>query len=206
MQSKRIAFYCRVSTKGQTTANQVHQLRNWWDRAQDTPGWEQAEHAPAHLYEDVSSGAKDSRPGLKALNEALFQREVNVVVVTALDRLARSVAHMSKLTKEWDALGVVLVSLREGFDTSTPTGRAFVQMATVFAELERSLIAERVQAARARAKAEGRHIGRKPIDPQRRRELKDMLRAGVPQREIALRLDIGKGTVSDYARRFKEAV
>lgn len=209
MQTKRVAFYVRVSTKQQTVDNQIHQLTQYYERALGTPGWENAELAEdeeyGHVFRDVGSGAKDSRPALRALNAAAAQRRVNTVLVVGLDRLARSVRHMANLMHDWDAQGVQLVSLREAVDTRTPAGRAFAYTSAIFAELERGLINERVQTARARAKEQGRHIGRQPIDPQRRRELKDMLRAGVPQREIAARLDVGKGTVSDYAKRLKEA-
>jgi len=88
----------------------------------------------------------------------------DVVLVWASDRLARSVKHFLEVLDELSRLNVEFISFRENLDTGGPLGRAFIVIISAIAELERNLIIERVRAGVRRARLEGRHIGRKPLE------------------------------------------
>ena len=117
-------------------------------------------------------------------------------MVVRLDRLARSLAHMAALGEELRALDVELVSLTEGIDTATPTGRALFGMSGVFAQLEADLIRERTKAGVAAARRRGKRVGRPPVLDARQRARVLRLRAsGKSLREVARLVGCGVGTV-----------
>lgn len=150
----RVAIYARVSTldKGQDVTMQTHELREYASNRR----WE-----IAGTYTDKGiSGSKESRPDLNRMIADAKQRKFDAVVVWKLDRLGRSLKHLVTLLADLDALGIALVSLRDGFDMTTPGGRAMFGMCAVMAEFERALICERVRAGMAHAKAKGRKLGR----------------------------------------------
>ena len=124
-------------------------------------------------YTDKVSGAKARRPGLDEMMADARRGRFDVVVVWASDRLARSVKHFLEVLDELNHLHVEFVSFREQIDTGGPLGRAIIVIIGVVAELERSLIVERVRAGMRRAKLEGRHIGRKPLELDRIGILRD---------------------------------
>ncbi len=150
----RIAIYARVSTvgNGQSPEMQLRELREYCERR----GW-----SLAGEYVDVGiSGAKDSRPELNRLLADAHRRHFDAVVVWKFDRFARSVSHLLRALETFRALGVEFVSLSEQVDTSTPTGKMVFTVLGAVAELERSLIAERVRAGLRNAKAKGKVLGR----------------------------------------------
>ena len=155
---KTAALYLRVSTVDQHPETQLHDLR--------------ALAAQRHFeivaeYTDRISGTKARRPGLDELLRDARRGRFQVVVVWASDRIARSVRHFLEVLDELNHLNVEFVSFRENLDTGGPLGRAVVIIIGAIAELERNLIVERVRAGMRRAKLEGRHIGRKPLDLDR---------------------------------------
>src|SRR5262249_8891290 len=157
---KRAVLYLRVSTQDQTTANQERELQAVAERA----GWQIVK-----LYKDHGiSGAKgrDKRPAFDALHKAAVRREVDVVMAWAVDRLGRRPRDVISFLSEIHAAGVDLFLHQQGLDTTSPAGRALFQMMGVFAEFERSMIAERVRAGLKRAKAEGKQLGRPRIAPE----------------------------------------
>ncbi len=175
LRNRALAFYARVSTAAQNVQMQLEPLRAYALRAE----------APAVEFvdEDVS-GASRSRPQLDALLAAARRGEIATVVVWKFDRMARSVAHLSSLLNEFDALGVAFVSLTESVDTSTPAGRMLFHVLAAVAEFERDLIRERVAAGMRHARGQGRAIGR----PRLRLDRDELLRlrdAGLSVREIA---------------------
>ncbi|MHB8539818.1 MAG: recombinase family protein [Candidatus Acidiferrales bacterium] len=112
-------------------------------------------------YVDLGiSGAKDSRPELNQLMADAHRRKFDAVVVWKFDRFARSVSHLLRALETFNALGVGFVSLSESLDTSTPAGRMVFTVLGAVAELERSLIAERVRAGLRNARARGKRLGR----------------------------------------------
>ena len=147
-QTKRAALYLRVSTDQQTTENQRRELQGVAKRR----GW-----TIVHTYEDAAiSGAKgrDKRPGLDRMMKDAARGRFDLVMVWAVDRLGRSTATVAPVMAELGDLGIGFYADKEGMDATTAHGRAMLQMASVFAELERAMIVERVNAGMARAKAE----------------------------------------------------
>jgi DNA invertase Pin-like site-specific DNA recombinase len=114
-------------------------------------------------YTDTICGAKARRPGLDAMMRDGRRGQFDVVLVWASDRIARSVRHFLEVLDELNRLNIEYISFREQLDTGGPLGRAVVVIIGAIAELERSLIIERVRAGMRRAKLEGRHIGRKAL-------------------------------------------
>ena len=106
------------------------------------------------------SGTKDSRPELNKLMADAHRRRFDAVVVWRFDRFARSVSHLLRALENFKALGIEFVSLSEQVDTSTPTGKMVFTVLGAVAELERSLIAERVKAGLRNARAKGKRLGR----------------------------------------------
>jgi DNA invertase Pin-like site-specific DNA recombinase len=109
------------------------------------------------------SGASDSRPELNRLMADASRRRFDVVAVWKFDRFARSVSHLLRALETFRALGIEFVSLSESIDTSTPTGKMVFTVLGSVAELERSLIGERVRAGLRNAKARGMRLGRPPL-------------------------------------------
>jgi DNA invertase Pin-like site-specific DNA recombinase len=183
----RAALYARVSTahNGQDPEVQLRELREYCTRR----GWEIAgEYVDAGI-----SRAKDSRPELNRLMGDAHRRRFDAVVVWKFDRFARSVSHLLRALETFKALGVEFVSLSEQVDTSTPTGKMVFTVLGAVAELERSLIAERVKAGLRNARAKGRRLGRPRVDVDSPRIA--VLRAqGRSWREISTKTGISKGT------------
>ena len=184
----RVGLYARVSTvgNGQSPEMQLRELREYCARR----GWQIAgEYVDAGI-----SGAKDSRPELNRLVADAHRRRFDSVVVWRFDRFARSVSHLLRALETFKALGIEFVSLSEQVDTSTPTGKMVFTVLGAVAELERSLIAERVRAGLRNARAKGRRLGRPRVAVDAYKVV--ALRAkGQSYASIALALGVGEGTV-----------
>lgn len=157
--TRRAALYLRVSTDDQTTANQERELQQVAARA----GWD----IVAVFRDEGISGSKgrDRRPGLDAMLKDATRRKFDVVAAWSVDRLGRSLQDLVAMLSEIHAAGVDLYLHQQAIDTTTPAGKAMFQMMGVFAEFERSMIRERVKSGMARAKAQGKRLG-KPAVPQ----------------------------------------
>jgi len=151
---KRAALYLRVSSLDQHPETQLYDLRQMAAQR----GYEIVKE-----YTDRISGVKARRPGLDELMRDARRGRFDVVLVWASDRIARSVKHFLEVLDELNRLNIEFVSFREQIDTGGPLGRAIVVIIGAIAELERSLIVERVRAGMRRARLEGRHIGRNPL-------------------------------------------
>jgi DNA invertase Pin-like site-specific DNA recombinase len=150
----RVAIYARVSTTnhGQDVSMQTRELRQF----AKARGW-----TVAGEYIDAGvSGAKDSRPELNRLMAEAHKRRFDVVCVWRFDRFARSVSHLLRALETFKALGIDFVSYSEQMDTSTPAGKMVFTVLGAVAELERSLIVERVRAGLRNARAKGKRLGR----------------------------------------------
>jgi DNA invertase Pin-like site-specific DNA recombinase len=161
---KRAALYMRVSTVDQHPETQLLDLRQM--------AAQRGYQVIAEITDRIS-GVKARRPGLDELMRDARRGKFDVVLVWATDRLARSTRHFLEVLDELNRLGVEYISLRENIDTGGPLGRAIIVIVSAVAELERSLIVERVRAGMRRARLEGRHIGRKPLDLDREAILRD---------------------------------
>jgi DNA invertase Pin-like site-specific DNA recombinase len=141
--------------------------------------------------EKVSSVAQRAE-----LDAALdYAREGDALVVTKLDRLARSVAHLVAIGEKLDAKGVSLKVLEQAIDTSTPTGRLMFNMLGAIAQFERELMLERQREGVAKAKLEGKYRGRAPTARAKAAEVRRLCGEGVGATEIARRLGIGRASV-----------
>ena len=179
----RAALYARVSTADQTTENQLDELR----RYVQARNWQPVE------YTDTISGAKDRRPALDRLLKDARRRKVDVVVCWRLDRLGRNLKHLITLLDELQALGVAFVSLAEGIDATTPAGKLQMHILGAIAEFERARIAERVKAGLARAKQNGKRLGR-----PRSTGLVVELQAGLTVRQAAKKWGVSKSTAARW--------
>jgi len=189
----KIAIYARVSTtNGQDPELQLRELREYCQRR----GWQVVTE-----YVDVGiSGAKEKRPHLDKLVADAHRRRFDAVVVWRFDRFARSVSHLLRALETFRALGVEFVSLSEQVDTSTPTGKMIFTVLGAVAELERSLIAERVRAGLRNARAKGRRLGRprKAVDAAR---VAQMRAQGASWRAIGAALRVAPRTAFVAAQR-----
>jgi DNA invertase Pin-like site-specific DNA recombinase len=130
-----------------------------------------------------------------------FLREGDVLVVTKLDRLARSVVHLGDIISTLEAKGVGLRIVAMGVDTSTPTGRLMVNVLASVAQFEREMMLERQREGVARAKAAGKYKGRKPTARAKAGEIEALRAEGQTMGEIASRLGIGKASVHRVLQR-----
>lgn len=183
---KRAILYMRVSTVDQHPESQLHDLRELS---------RQRGYEIVHEYNDRISGTKAKRPGLDELMRDARRGRFDVVLVWACDRLARSTRHFLEVLDELSHLNIEFVSYRENLDTSGPLGRAIVVIIGAIAELERNLIVERVRAGMRRARLEGRHIGRRPLDIDRAAVLRHRAH-GQSLSQIATTFTISRATVS----------
>jgi DNA invertase Pin-like site-specific DNA recombinase len=183
---RRAAPYARVSTLEQSPENQLHAIRPY----SAARGWVIAEEFVDHGV----SGAKDRRRALDRLLKAARARQVDVIVVTKLDRLARSTHHLVTIAQELAALGVDLVVVDQQIDTTTPSGRLLFHVLAAIAEFERDLIRDRVKAGLDRARAKGVRLGR-PSARVAEDELASLWRAQLPLAEIARRMGASRSTI-----------
>ncbi len=187
----RVALYGRVSTTtGQDPQMQLRELREYADRR----GWQVAgEYVDAGV-----SGTKDSRPELNRLMTDAHRRRFEIVAVWKFDRFARSVSHLLRALETFKALGIEFVSLSEQVDTSTPTGKMVFTVLGAVAELERSLIAERVRAGLRNARAKGKRLGRPRVAVDAR-QIARLRALGLSWAKIGERLGVSEGTVRNVA-------
>lgn len=181
------ALYARVSTTDQTCENQLIELRQYCQAR----GW----RVWREFVDAGVSGSKDRRPALDALLADARRRRFDVVLCWRLDRLGRNLRHLVMTLEELQELGVGFVSLGEGIDLGTPAGRLQLHVLAALAEFERSRIQERVRAGLARAKAEGRRLGR-PVAPVPLEKLETV--AGLSVREGARKLRVSRSTLQRW--------
>lgn len=192
MEIQRVALYARVSTADQTTnPAQLEALREFATRR----GWQVVQEVA-----EVGSGAK-TRPKRARLLEAARRREFDAVLVYKLDRWGRSLADLVVTLQELTELGVAFVSLSDAIDMSTPSGRAFAGMLSVFASFERDLIRDRVRSGLERARKAGTTFGRPaptragwPAQAKAER-IRELAAEGVSKRSIATQLGLHRTSV-----------
>ena len=190
---KRAAFYVRVSTIDQHPETQLRELREYAKNRGLTIAGEYVDHG--------FGGAKARRPALDRMLEDARRCRFDTLIVWSCDRLARSTKHFLQVLDELDSCGVQFVSLREAFDTSGALGRAFLGIVAVLGEMERALLIERVRSGMARARSEGRQIGRARLDVNREQVIQDR-RSGMSLTQVAKRHNISRASV---CRLMKEA-
>jgi DNA invertase Pin-like site-specific DNA recombinase len=184
----RVAIYARVSTSNGQQSPEM-QLRELGDYCQRR-GWElTGEYVDAGI-----SGTKEKRPELDRLMQDAHCRRFDAVVVWKFDRFARSVSHLLRALETFKVQGIEFVSFSEQMDTSTPAGKMVFTVLGAVAELERSLIVERVKAGLRNARAKGKCLGRpkKILDTRRIAALRAK---GIGWKRIAAEMGVGVGTI-----------
>jgi DNA invertase Pin-like site-specific DNA recombinase len=186
---KRVAIYLRVSTGGQSTRNQRRELEAIAGRS----GWQIVQ-----VFEDAGiSGAKgrDKRPGLDSMMKAVNAKEFDMVAAWSVDRLGRSLTDLLAILQALHDKGVDLFLHQQGLDTSTTAGRAMFQMLGVFAEFERGIIRERVNAGLARAREKGTTLGRPRTTLAIERRIRGLRAKGMGILKIGRTLGVGTSVV-----------
>jgi len=180
---KHVAIYVRVSGKSQDTASQEPELKSWAER----------QNLPVIWYRDKFTGKSMDRPGMVKLLSSLGAGRVSAVVVWRLDRLGRTAKGLTALFDDLVNRKVNLVSLRDGFDLSTPAGRLMANVLASVAAYETEIRAERVIAGQAAAREKGKHLGRRP-------GIRTRLKVTPEQEQLVKRLKAEGRGVSAIAR------
>jgi DNA invertase Pin-like site-specific DNA recombinase len=170
---------------------QIRELREYCKRR----GWK----ITCEYVDQGFSGTKESRPELDRLMAEAQLRRFDAIVVWKFDRFARSLSFLLRALDTFRALGVEFVSLSEQIDTSLPAGKMIFAVLGAVAELERSLIAERVRAGLRNARAKGKTLGR----PRKRIDLEEINRlrsAGSSWRAVGSALGVSAATAFCFAR------
>jgi DNA invertase Pin-like site-specific DNA recombinase len=188
---RKAAIYARVSTPDQHVESQIYDLR-------DLAG--KRGYTVIREFQDRGvSGSKSKRAGLDAMLASARRREFDVLLVAAFDRIARSTKNFLEIVDELNELGIEFVSAREAIDTSGPMGRMFITLVGSIAELERSLITERIRAGMRRARLEGQRLGRAPLDIDHDALVRDRL-AGMSLTKVAKKYGISRASVVRFVR------
>jgi DNA invertase Pin-like site-specific DNA recombinase len=187
--TKRVALYLRVSTGEQDVTNQRLEL----EAAATRHGWQVVQ---VFADEGISgSKGKDQRPGFAALHAGIARKDFEMVAAWSVDRLGRSLQDLVGFLADLKAKGLDLYLHKQGLDTSTPSGRMMFGMLSVFSEFERAMIQERTRAGLARARAQGKRLGRPPLDEKIKAKVRRARARGDSVRTIARDLKIGVASV-----------
>jgi DNA invertase Pin-like site-specific DNA recombinase len=189
---KRAVLYLRVSTVDQHPETQGIDLREFARQRGYIIHEEYVDHGV--------SGTKVRRPALDRLLKDAHHRRFDAVLVWSCDRLARSTKHFLQVLDELNELGIQFLSHREAIDTDGALGRAIVVIISAIAELERSLIVERVRAGMRRAKLEGRRIGRTPLDVDHAALVRDRL-SGMSLTHVAKKYGLSRASVVRFVHK-----
>jgi DNA invertase Pin-like site-specific DNA recombinase len=144
------------------------------------------------------SGAngRDGRPAFDSMCKGAVRRDFDVIMAWSVDRLGRSLQHLVTFLSEIHSKGVDLYLHQQGIDTTTPAGKAMFQMCGVFAEFERAMIQERVKSGLARARAQGKTLGRPKVKASVEKAVLAARASGTGKRKISKQLGIGVSTVN----------
>lgn len=189
----RVGLYLRVSTSGQTVENQRIDLQ----RVAEQRGWQIVETYIDHGI----SGAKgrDKRPAFDKLAKDAAHGKLDVVAAWAIDRIGRSLTHVAAFMAELQEQRVALYLHEQNVDGTTSSGRAMLGMASVFAAFERDITIERINSGLARARAQGKQLGRPKVSAKTEDKIRDMLAKGTGKLKIARTLRVGVSTVQRVA-------
>jgi DNA invertase Pin-like site-specific DNA recombinase len=188
---KKAAIYARVSTPDQHLEAQLYDLRDLAAKR---------DYTVIREFEDRGvSGSKSKRAGLDAMLSSARRREFDVLLVAAFDRIARSTKNFLEIVDELNELGIEFVSAREAIDTSGPMGRMFTALVGSIAELERSLITERIKAGMRRVRLEGGRLGRAPLNIDHDALVHDRL-AGMSLTSVGKKYGVSRASVVRFVR------
>jgi len=176
--------YARVSTLDQNLDLQIAELKK---------------NNCEKIYKEKISGKNDNRPQLKKMLD--YIREGDTVVVTKLDRLARSTKDLLNIAEDIENKGADLEVLNINLDTGTPTGKLMLTMLAAIATFEREIMLERQREGIQAAKSQGKYKGRKPVTIERLLNVQELIKEGLSVNKATQEVDIAKGT---YYKAIKE--
>jgi len=188
---KKAVIYARVSTSDQRPESQIYDLR----KLAEQRGFDVVQE-----YCDRGiSGSKARRPALDSLMADARRGKFTVVLVAAFDRVARSTKNFLEIVDELHELGIEFISAREAIDTTGAMGRMFITLVGSIAELERSLITERIKAGMRRARLEGQRLGRAPLGIDHDALVHDRL-GGMSLTAVAKKYRVSRASVVRFVR------
>lgn len=188
MENKGLVFgYARVSTKGQDLTVQLSKL---------------SEHGVDRVYSEKLSGKNKNRPELEKMIEQL--RTGDTVVITKIDRLARNMRDFQNIVHELTERGVTLKIMDQNIDTSSAQDKLFMNMLSMFAEFERTMILERQREGIEHAKSKGVYKGRKPISEDKKAQVLELAANDVKKSEIQKVTGVGKTSIFKILKESQE--
>jgi DNA invertase Pin-like site-specific DNA recombinase len=188
---KKAAIYARVSTPDQHVETQLYDLR----KLAANRGFE----VSREYCDRGVSGSKAKRPGLDAMMADARRGEFTVLLVAAFDRVARSTKNFLEIVDELHDLGIEFISAREAIDTTGPMGRMFITLIGSIAELEKSILVERIRAGMRRARMEGQRLGRAPLNVDHDALIRDRL-SGMSLTDVAKKYRVSRASVVRFVR------
>jgi DNA invertase Pin-like site-specific DNA recombinase len=188
---KKAAIYVRVSTPDQRVESQLYDLRKL--------AAQRSFEVVREYCDRGISGSKSRRPGLDSMMADARRGEFSVVLVAAFDRIARSTKNFLEIVDELHELEIEFISAREAIDTSGPMGRMFITLIGSIAELEKSILVERIRVGMRRARLEGQRLGRAPLDIDHDALVRDRL-AGMSLTDVAKKYGISRASVVRLVR------
>lgn len=192
--TKKVAIYARVSTDTQTVENQILQLKEVASRLD----WE---IVAIHTDQGISgSKGRDQRPGFDALLKGVARKEFDLIAAWSVDRLGRSLSDLIGFVNDIQSRNVDLYLHIQCIDSSTPSGMMLFQMLGVFSEFEKNVIRSRVKLGQARARANGKHLGRPPMAKAKIEKIEKTLGMGKGIRETARQTGASTATVMRIKR------
>jgi len=193
--TRKVAIYTRVSTLDQTVENQLIELRDHCSKM----GWEiTQEYADKGLSGTLS---RDKRPALNALIKDGYRKKFDAVVCWDISRIGRSMKELVLFLSDMKDRNIGIVSVRQGFDTSTSMGEIMFQFVGILSSWEREMIRERTLAGLDRAKREGKTLGRKKvINDEITTKIIELRNAKRSIRDIASEVGVSRGTVSNVLK------
>jgi DNA invertase Pin-like site-specific DNA recombinase len=186
---KRVGLYLRVSTAGQTVENQRHELV----RVAEQRGWQIVDEYVDHGVSGTKG--RDKRPEFDRMCHDAAQGKLDVIAAWSIDRIGRSLAHVTGFMVELQAQKVALYLHQQQVDGTTPAGQALLGMAAVFAQFERAMLIERINAGLARARAHGKRLGRPSVSSNLEARIKSLREKGYGKLRTARELRCGVSTV-----------
>ena len=187
---QRVGVYLRVSTHGQTVENQRQDLQ----RVAEQRGWQIIGEYVDHGLSGSLARAK--RPAFDRLTKDAAAGKIDLVAAWSIDRVGRSLSHLVEFMEELKAQGVGLYLHQQSVDSSTAAGKAMLSMCGVFAEFERSIIIERINAGLARARKQGKRLGRPTtVTAKTETRIRELRAKGHGKLKIAREIGCGTSTV-----------
>ncbi len=192
---RKVAIYCRVSTLDQTVDNQLIELRDHCSKM----GWEiTKEYSDEGLSGTLS---RDKRPALNSLIKDAYRKRFDAVVCWDISRIGRSMKELVLFLSDMKDRDIGIVSVRQGFDTSTTMGEMMFQFVGILSSWEREMIRERTLAGLERAKSEGKTLGRKKVvNDEITSQIVELRNAKKSIRAIASEVGVSRGTVSNVLK------